>query len=81
MARLCLLVSVEKETLDTFQSLAAVKGCTLKKLLGEVLDEYVELGLAEAEFESEVEAQSGEIVQPSSNVIPIAGERLRQANA
>jgi hypothetical protein len=36
-----------------------MKGCTLAKLLGEVLEEYVELGLAQAEMESEIEATTG----------------------
>ncbi len=46
-------------TLDTLKALADIKGCMLSRLLGDVLDDYVELGLAEAEMESEVEAQTG----------------------
>lgn len=63
MKAICLSVRVEDETLDTFKSIAAMKGCTLSKLLGEALDEWVEF-FAQAEMESEVEAQAGIPIPP-----------------
>ena len=57
----CIVLSakVKQETLDSYKALAEMKGCTLAELLGEVLEEYVELGLAQAEMESEIEATTG----------------------
>lgn len=63
MTCIVLSVRVEKETLNKYKSLAELKGCTLSKLLGAALDEYVELGLADAEMESEVEAQTGVLIR------------------
>ena len=44
MPRLCLLVRVEQETLDTYESLAKMKKCRLNKVLGDVLEDWVEMG-------------------------------------
>jgi len=59
MPHFVLSVKIEKETLDTFRSLRDLKGCTMSALLGDVLNDYVELGLAQAEMEGEIEAQTG----------------------
>ena len=69
MTCIVLSVKVEEETLRNYKSLAELKGCTLSKLLGAVLDEYVELGLADAETESEVEVQTGVLI-PTDGATP-----------
>ena len=75
MPHFVLSVKVEKETLDAYRSLRDMKGCTMSKLLGEVLDEYVEMGLAQADMESEIEAQTGVLLNARTG-LPEEGTQL-----
>lgn len=53
---------VDNETFEALESLAKLKKCRLNVLLGDVLNDYVELGLAQAEMEGEIEAQTGVVI-------------------
>ena len=58
MPRLFISVTVNQETLESYKELARMKACTMSKLLGEVLEDWVEM-FGSAEMESEIEAQTG----------------------
>jgi hypothetical protein len=72
MSCLVLCSKINQETFDHYKALAEMKGFTISRLLGEVLEEYVELGLAQVEMESEIEAITG---------IEVPIERLRPDDA
>ena len=75
MPRISLLVRVDKTTLEAFESLAKMKECTMSALLGDVLNDYVELGMAQAEMEGEIEAQTGVLLDASTG-LPEGGPQL-----
>lgn len=52
MPRLSLCVTVNEETYDTYNALIELKGCTMKELIGEMLEDWSKsLGAAELEGE------------------------------